>query len=317
MKQQRFEETHRPLWLDIESCLHTQPGDPADFPAKYRSLSHHLALAKARNYSPQLVSYLNGLAVRCHHQLYTVSRPGNNRIFQFIAWQFPDALRRNRRFVALSGAIFLLPLLALAMACFANEELVYSLMSHEEVRNFESMYGAEAEKLGRARGSDDDFLMFGYYIKNNIGVSFRTFAGGLLFGLGAVFFLLVNGFLIGGVSGHVAQLGYGEAFFSFVIGHGAFELTAIVFSGAAGLMLGHALIKPGSMSRIAALQASGKDAILVIYGSTLMLVCAAFLEAFWSSSTAVPTTVKFGIGALLWVIVAIYCIYAGRTRGSR
>jgi len=37
-------------------------------------------------------------------------------------------------------------------------------------------------KAGRA--VDSDVLMFGFYIYNNIGVAFRTFAGGILFGRG-------------------------------------------------------------------------------------------------------------------------------------
>ena len=30
--------------------------------------------------------------------------------------------------------------------------------------------------------------MFGYYVMNNIGIAFQTFASGLLFGLGTLFF---------------------------------------------------------------------------------------------------------------------------------
>ena len=36
-----------------------------------------------------------------------------------------------------------------------------------------------------------------------------------------------------------------DTFYSFVVTHAAFELTAIVLSGAAGLRLGHALLAPG------------------------------------------------------------------------
>ena len=41
--------------------------------------------------------------------------------------------------------------------------------------------------------------MFGYYIRNNTGIGFQTFAGGLLLGLGTLFFLVFNGFYIGAV----------------------------------------------------------------------------------------------------------------------
>nr|WP_241086131.1 stage II sporulation protein M [Candidatus Vondammii sp. HM_W22] len=62
------------------------------------------------------------------------------------------------------------------------------------------MYDPANRKLGRAseRSSEIDFVMFGFYISNNIGVGFRTFAGGISFGLGSVLFLLFNGLVNGG-----------------------------------------------------------------------------------------------------------------------
>jgi hypothetical protein len=46
-------------------------------------------------------------------------------------------------------------------------------------------------------------------------------------------------------------------------------------------------------------------------GAALMLVCAAFIEAFWSSNSLAPA-LKFGVGGALWVFVAIYLLFAGR-----
>ncbi|WP_331351678.1 stage II sporulation protein M, partial [Cellvibrio sp. UBA7671] len=83
-----------------------------------------------------------------------------------------------------------------------------------------------------ARESSTNIEMFGFYISNNIGVSFRTFASGILFGVGSIFFLVYNGLLMGAVSGHLTNAGFTETFFTFVVGHGSFELTAICISGA-------------------------------------------------------------------------------------
>ncbi|PAK99903.1 hypothetical protein B8W90_14245, partial [Staphylococcus hominis] len=70
--------------------------------------------------------------------------------------------------------------------------------------------------------------MFGYYIMNNISIGLRTFASGLLAGLGTVLVLLFNGLTIGAAAGHLQHIGHGDPFWRFVCGHGAFELTAIV-----------------------------------------------------------------------------------------
>lgn len=284
------------------------------FPQDYRQVCHHLAIAKHRRYSPYLIDRLNQLVVKCHHRLYRHNPGFNFQILRFLIVDFPQALRDNAAFVWWSTALFVLPGVLMFLLCYLNGEMIYSVMSAGNVREFESMYDPASRALGRERESDTDLMMFGYYIKNNIGISFQTFASGMLFGAGSVFFLFYNGLMIGAAAGHISNIGFTETFFPFVIGHGAFELTAIVFSGAAGLKLGLALIDPGPYSRIRSLQNASREAIKIIYGTTLMLVAAAFLEAFWSSSTELPVIVKYSVGSFFWLLVIMYCLFMGKRR---
>ena len=329
MKQQDFEARYTPDWAILESWLkrkgskQSSDTDEKTISAEqlvplYRQLCHHCALARSRGYSPELVDRLNRLALELHHVLYQQNRRLLPKVMYFLFMGFPEALRVNARLIALSAAFFLLPGLAMFVGCLTNNELIYTLMSPEDVWHFETIYDPANAILGRERASDTDLYMFGYYIKNNIGISFQVFAGGLLFGLGSVFYLVYNGLAIGGVAGHIVHLGFDETFFPFVVGHGAFELTAIVFSGAAGLRLGLALIDPGPYRRLTALRLAAKDAVWLIYGTTLMLLLAAFLEAFWSSSSTVPASVKYTVGAIYWLMVLVYSFSAAwRQRGSR
>ncbi|WP_028877316.1 stage II sporulation protein M [Teredinibacter turnerae] len=314
MKQELFEVQHAPLWEKLESELAEKKPRDTQFPQNFRTVCHHLALAKHRRYSPQLVDRLNALVIDAHHRFYQKNRRFRYQWLDFIVFEFPLAIRRNARFVLLALALFTLPLLVMGVGCYSNSELIYSVAPAEQVQSFESMYDPDAEKIGRERDSETDLAMFGFYIKNNIGVSFRTFAGGILFGVGSIFFLVFNGLSIGSVAGHLTQMGYTSTFYPFVVGHGAFELTAIVFSGAAGMKLGYALIAPGRLSHLDALRVAGREAVIIVYGSTLMLIIAAFLEAFWSSSAALPVAVKYSVGGCLWALVAIYFLFAGRAR---
>ena len=91
--------------------------------------------------------------------------------------------------------------------------------------------------------------MFGFYIRHNVGIAFQCFAAGLFAGVGSLFFLAYNGALIGAVAGYLTERGLAATFFSFVVTHSAFELTAIVLSGAAGLRLGTRLLAPGRQTR--------------------------------------------------------------------
>jgi uncharacterized membrane protein SpoIIM required for sporulation len=158
--------------------------------------------------------------------------------------------------------------------------------------------------------------MFGFYIQNNISIAFRCFAGGLLLGIGTLFVLLFNGMFMGGIAGHLTRLDYVDTFYPFVVGHGAFELTAIVFSGAAGLRLGYAILNPGQLSRLDGLRQAGREVVPMLYGIVLMLIIAALLEAFWSSSSSLSIAIKYSVGALLWSLVLLYSC-SGRRYESR
>lgn len=313
MKQQDFEAKYNDLWLNLEKFTEdNNAAEISNFPLDYRCVCHHLAIAKHRRYSTYLIERLNQLVLKCHHLLYKHNPKFNNQILSFLVSGFPRALRENSRFVWFATALFLLPGLLMFTVCYLNSDMIYSVMAAENVRQFESMYDPANKVLGRERESDTDLLMFGYYIQHNISISFQMFAGGIVFGLGAIFFLFYNGLILGATAGHIANIGFSDTFFPFVIGHGAFELTAIVLSGAAGLIIGFALIDPGQHSRVVALQRASREAIKIIYGSTIMLVIAAFLEAFWSSSSELSIVIKYSVGAFFWFIVITYCYFAGR-----
>lgn len=319
MKQHSFEQQHSALWSRIESYEKLKNNAPElnQLPEEYQTASQHLALAKQRRYSSALIHRLNRIVTAGHNRIYRdLPRTKANFLYYMVAG-FPISVRRNRRFVYCSTALFLLPGLIFFALCLFTDSMIYSLMSYEDVKNFEMMYEPGKDTFGRDRESDTDFAMFGFYIRNNIGISFQVFASGILFGIGSVFFLMFNGIHIGAAAGHISQVGYTDTFFPFVVGHGSFELTAIVLAGAAGLKIGWAMLAPGNLRRSDALKIAAKEAIVIIYGSTIMLFIAAFIEAFWSSSSTLAIPVKYSVGALLWFLVFYYFIVAGREHAAR
>ncbi|WP_295384512.1 stage II sporulation protein M [uncultured Thiodictyon sp.] len=324
MRQGPFEATHATEWADYRRLLADLEGrarrpDPtvdrelARFPALYRRLCAHYALARTRRYAPGLIAQLHDLVRRGYPCLYRRRLAWLAPTLGFMATTFPRTLRSHARVCALAAALFFLPAAFMGLACGQDSELIYSLMSAHQVTELESMYDPGAAKPGRGadRQADTDFQMFGFYVMNNIGIGFRTFGAGLLLGLGSVLILVFNGLTIGAAAGHLTHLGFGSAFWPFVSGHSPFELTAIVISGAAGLLLGRALLAPGHQTRLGALRANARDAVVLVGGAALMLLLAAVVEAFWSSGGA-PAGVKYLVGALGWVAVTLYFALAGR-----
>ncbi|MCJ8168678.1 stage II sporulation protein M [Atopomonas sediminilitoris] len=324
MKQQQFEALRRADWQQFEQHLeqlearskHTRNLD--DFPKRYRALCQDKALAQSRAYSNALVERLGQLVSRGHQQLYRHRSRTLSRVIGFLLAEFPRAVRREWRAVGIASAFFYGPALLVGTLIFFFPELIYSLMDAEQVRGMEQMYDPSARRFGEGalRESDSNWVMFGHYISNNIGIGFRTFATGLLLGIGSLFLLLFNGLVIGGVAGYLSQLGYVETFFGFVIAHGAFELTAITLAGAAGLKLGWALIAPGALSRLQALQQAAQQSMSLVYGVILFLLIAAFIEAFWSSMNLAFST-KLMVGAVMWLWVGAYLGWMGRTHATQ
>jgi uncharacterized membrane protein SpoIIM required for sporulation len=122
--------------------------------------------------------------------------------------------------------------------------------------------------------------------------------------------------MIGGVAGHLSHAPYSLTFWQFVLGHGAFELTAIVISGAAGLVIGYSILRPGPYRCLDSLRLKAPTALRLIMGAALMLVCAAFIEAFWSP-VVLPPSIKFSVAGVNWTLVALYFIFMGRNSRNK
>lgn len=286
-----------------------------DLPHAFRCLCHDLALSRDRQYSSVVQDRLRVLVLAVHQRIYGARKKEGLSIFKFALHGFPSLVRKERRAVMLSALLFALPLAIMLVALQIYPEGVYLLISPRSINNFEEMYSPTAERLGQ-HAISGEWKMWGYYIFNNIGLDFQCFAGGIAFGLGAIFFLVYNGLFIGAVAGHLTQLGYIQTFWSFVAGHSAFELTGAVLAGAAGLKLGQALIAPGLRTRRAALRENAAVAIKLLLGAATLTFLAAFIEAFWSAERAFPPTLKYGVGIGLWAITLAYLVFAGRERNA-
>jgi uncharacterized membrane protein SpoIIM required for sporulation len=317
MRQTPFEAAHAREWDQFEAFLDRKAAfDPAEMPARYRRICQSLALAADRQYSPALVDRLNHLALRGHHALYENRRRESQRALEFVVAGFPALVRREWRLVLAASLLFFGPLLGLVAVLQVYPDFVHYLLRPEQIAGFHEMYDPASRRLGM-READTNLMMFGFYIWNNTGIGFQTFAGGMLAGVGSIWFLGSNGVVLGAVAGYLTQIGYSETFWSFVAGHSAWELIAIALSGAAGLRLGLAVIAPGALSRKAALVAAARPAVHIMYGAALLFFIAAFVEAFWSPLTEVPFRVKIGVGAAGWALLLAYFTLAGRSRAAR
>jgi uncharacterized membrane protein SpoIIM required for sporulation len=277
----------------------------------YRRACEHLALARARSYPAYLLEQLERLTADAHQAIYQRREFGLLRLKRFLAEEFPRSVRADSTYVWIAAALLYIPALALGWLVYRRPELILSVVSAQTAASFDQMYSDSAASIGRA--AQGDWLMFGYYISHNIGIAFQCFAGGLFAGIGSLFYLVYNGAFAGAIGGYLTERGHASTFYSFTVTHSAFELTAIVLAGAAGLKIGHSLVVPGRLSRMQSLVAATRGSSVVISGATAMLLIAAAIEAFWSSAAWLPHSVKYGVAGACWVGVLGYLTFQGRS----
>lgn len=319
MSQEAFCKRHGDLWRDVEESLDRieakkvdRPVD--DFPDHYRRICRQLAVARSRGYSPAVRQRLEKIVERGHRVLYGKSRRAPLRtIWTYVAGGFARDVRKNWVYLAVATAAFVLPFLAIFAWTIIDPGVAVEVMGPDQVAQFDSMYDVDA---GSSRHAGDDLMMFAFYIYNNVGIALRTFGAGAFFGLGSLFIAVFNGLFLGTASGYVTYAGHGEQFWPFVVGHGSFELTAIVLAAMAGFKIGAAPIWPGRRSRVDALRQAAQDSVGIVMGFTVMLIIAAFIEAFWSPRATEPM-VRYVVGGGLWALVLGYLAFAGRGHGSR
>ena len=327
MRQDAFVARHHAEWSCFEQWLDTRDDarrarreptpaafDDGEMPARYRRITQHLALALRRGYSPQVTGRLQVLTQRGHAVLYRAPPAQWRRVAVFLLAGFPRLVREEWRCMLASAVLLYLPMAVVFAAILQKPELSSALFTPEQLAQFERMYDPSGAMQRLGRDSGTDVAMFGYYIFNNVSIAFRAFASGALAAVGAIVVLVANGLIIGGVAGHLQAVGHGDPFWRFVAGHSAFELTAIVISGGAGLQIGLRLLAPGRRGRVDALAEGGRRGALLCAGVFVMLVAAAFIEAFWSSIGAMPASVKYGVAAVLWTLVGLWLLRGGRGR---
>ncbi|MCX6855350.1 MAG: stage II sporulation protein M [Verrucomicrobia bacterium] len=319
MTPKQFENDHGPSWQRLEGMIEqVEKAKPVanvdELPKLFRQACHDLSLAQHRMFGRAIVERLNTLAISGFRVLERRSSGGWERLWQMMMQDFPRAVRAESRLFWFCSAVFWLPFFAFLIITPFDPEWTMSMLGTEGMISMEGMYGEGTNPREYMRGEyGSDFGMFAFYIWNNVSINLRTFAGGLLGGVGSLVILLFNGAYFGSAAAYVNHACNPETFYCFVIGHGAPELLGIVISGMAGMRLGLSFVKPGAYDRKTALVLGGRKAMILITGAALMTAFAAIIEGFWSATPMEPW-IKYTFGGCMWTATICYLLLCGRER---
>jgi uncharacterized membrane protein SpoIIM required for sporulation len=286
-------------WKSYQEQPATDPDQMAD---QFTELVDDLGYARTFYPQSKVTQYLNGLASRVYLGIYTNKKEESSRILTFWKTELPLTIRKYHREILYSFIIFILFALIAAFSAAHDQTFVRGVLGNSYVEMTEDNI-AKGDPFGVYK-SGERFGMFLFIARHNIEVAFRVFVAGLFFSIGTVWMLFETGVMVGAFQYYFFSKGLGWQSILVIWIHGILEISSVIIAGGAGLILGNAILFPGTMRRIDSLKRGAKDGLKCLIGLVPVFVAAAFLEGFVTRYSSMPLWLSCSIlvGSLTFII---------------
>ena len=309
MNEMAFVEKREPDWKRLTflcdradaTIKNLKPEELHEFVRLYRRVSADLALVRTKSTNLQLIDFLNDLTGRAYASLYRAPRKPFFKALIDTAAHCAQTVRRCRAFVYASAILFF----GSAALSFLLMEFVPDTRDYFVPPQAKTLFESWKEGEFEERGGSESLGMTGFYAINNPLVSILTGSiAASTFGIFTAERMYENGALLGALSYEMNTVGKLGFLWASVLPHGVPELSGIVMAGAAGFVMGWALINPGRRKRGEALRDAGRDAVVLLGTGVILMFIAAPIEGFFSFNPSVPTFVKV-------VVIVIELVFWG------
>ncbi|WP_409471759.1 stage II sporulation protein M [Streptomyces sp. HC307] len=306
-----FVSAHRAEWDRLENLLRRQrrlTGAEADeLVALYQRTATHLSLIQSSAPDPQLTGRLSQLVARARSAVTGTRRASWRDVTRFLAYGFPAAVYRSRRWWVPTALLSTLVAALLGWWIGAHPEVQASIAAPSELREltrpggqYETYYSSHPAASFAAR-----------VWTNNAQAAAMCLVLGVFLGLPVLWILFQNMLNLGIGFGLMSSAGRLDTFLGLVLPHGLLELTAVFVAAGTGLRLGWTVIDPGPRTRRKALAEEGRAAVGMAIGLALVLFISSAIEGFVTPS-GLPTWARISIGAVAEVAFLAYVYVLGR-----
>ncbi|HUA99743.1 MAG TPA: stage II sporulation protein M [Terracidiphilus sp.] len=301
-------QRRRPYW-DRLSVLLAQSGaaglgrltraELREMALLYRQVAADLSVLRQDNTARAYAQHVNQLLARAHDIIYSGRKTSLLTLLRFLRDDYPAIFQSQIGFVFASFAVTVAFGILGAVLTNARPEFMRHFVGPQMIATMER-HEMWTKSIVSIKPMASSFIM-----TNNLTVAFVTFASGIVFGVGTLWYLLFNGLMLGVIGAACHQFGMSVELWSFVAPHGSLELPAILIAGGAGLRLGYAMLFPGALRWKDSVARGGIEATRLVSGVIPMLIVAGSLEGFFSPSHAAPW-LKFTVGGMLFTLLLLW-----------
>jgi len=303
VKEITFLKQNAEKWEAYEASLEKKEAEhPAKIADMFIELTDDYSYAKSNFEKSKTTKYLNSLTARIHQLVYRNKKESNRRLLLFWKKELPSLFGKYHNLLLLSFIIGVLGAL-IGVASQLYDDSFIRLIVGDEYMDQTIDRIKKGNPIG-IYGEMPEGFMYVYITINNIRVSFVMFAMGMVFSVGAGFYLLYNCIMLGSFFAMFYQYNVLGKALKVVWIHGTLEISAIVIAGCAGFVLGNSFMFPGTYSRLESFKRGAKDGIKIIVGLMPIFMCAGFLESFITRYTEMPLWLSLFIifGSLTFLV---------------
>ncbi|MDO4163768.1 MAG: stage II sporulation protein M [Bacteroides sp.] len=311
MKEVTFIRTNIDKWKEAERVVEqAESVSPDRLADVYTDLTADLAFAQTHFPTSRITIYLNNLSSSLHNRIYQNKREKWSRIFTFWMREVPATMYNARRELLVSLLIFLASVFIGVLSTLNDADFPRLILGNGymdmTLRNIQ-----EGNPMA-VYDSDAEVSMFLGITLNNVMVSFRCFASGLLTSFATGYMLLSNGIMLGSFQTFFYQqdLLWESALAIWL--HGTLEISALIVSGAAGLALGNGWLFPGTYSRLESFRRGARRGLKIVVGTVPLFVLAGFIESFLTRHTELPDALRLAVILLSLAFVLFYYVFLPR-----
>lgn len=271
----------------------------------YRALLSDLSLSRRVNGETMITRYLESLFLKTHEEIYRPSNHLVDRLIDLYHLEIPLLMRQLKNVILSAFVLFILSFVAGWFLIDAYPDLVSLIASPKMIDQVQS---GQLWTDGLLNVAPSSVLSINI-AANNITVTLFAFVLGAFYGMGTLYIIGLNGFMLGSIFAFTAAYGLEGRLFAFVIAHGMVELSVIIISGAMGMQLGEALIRPGQRNRLQAFQETSINAGKILLAATPFLIFAGLIEGFISPDPRFSLLGRVIIGICSWAIFWLIMLF--------
>lgn len=308
MKETGFIKQNREKWEEFEKQLAQTNKDPDQLSDLFVHITDDLSYSRTFYSNRSVRVYLNNIAQKVFQSIYKNKSASAKGFWYFWREDLPRAMWQSRWHLLLAFSIFALCMIIGMVSAAYDPDFSRQILSDNYVE--QTIENIEAGDPLAIYKDPDRFGMFLHIATNNISIALRMFVSGVLFGLGTLVYTIQNGVMVGAFQWFFIERDLGWESFLTIWMHGAFEISIIVISACAGLVLGGGLVFPGTYSRGQSFLLAARRGVKIMMGVVPLLAFAAFIESYITRYTELPNSLRallvFGFFGFILFYFVIY-----------